>query len=395
MTSTIIPLRREADPGSPLPAAIPLSLYVHFPWCVRKCPYCDFNSHQAGGTIPEDAYLAALIADLDAALPAIWGRRVGSIFIGGGTPSLLSEAAVDRLLSALRARLPLAADVEITLEANPGTAEASRFRGYRAAGVNRLSLGVQSFDDAQLRALGRIHDGDAARRAAALAAGHFERFNLDLMFALPGQDAAGLLRDLDEALRFAPGHLSAYQLTIEPNTPFAANPPPVPDDDAAADLSDLLEQRLAEVGLKAYETSAYAQEGEACRHNLNYWHFGDYLGIGPGAHSKLTLPGEVLREVRWKSPRDYLERAGVDPVRSRTRLAPDDLAFEYLMNALRLTEGFAIDQFEARTARPWLVFAEEMQRAAADGLVSIAGGRVRPTARGRRLLNALLQRFLH
>ena len=400
MMQTFIPVRRESDSQSPLPAAIPLSLYVHFPWCVRKCPYCDFNSHEAprhkdsDSGIPEDDYLTALVADLEAALPAIWGRRVGSVFIGGGTPSLLSEGGVDRLLAALRARLPLSADAEITLEANPGTVEAARFRGYRAAGVNRVSLGVQSFDDTQLRALGRIHGADEARRAVGLAAECFEQFNVDLMFGLPQQDVEALRRDLDEALRFAPPHLSAYQLTIEPNTPFAAHPPPMPDDDEAADLADFVDQRLAQAGLMAYETSAYARAGSRCRHNLNYWQFGDYLGIGPGAHSKLTLPGEIVREVRWKSPKDYLARRGEAAVRTRTRVAANDRAFEFLMNALRLTEGFAIDDFAARTGQPWLSVAGEMGGAERDGLVTIAAGRVVPTLRGRRLLNSLLQRFL-
>ena len=400
LTRSIIPLRRDDQPPSPLPGAIPLALYVHFPWCVRKCPYCDFNSHEAprqndaAGGIPEDDYLAALVADLEAALPAIWGRRVGSVFIGGGTPSLLSEGAVDRLLSALRARLPLAADAEVTLEANPGTVEADRFRGYRAAGVNRVSLGVQSFDDAQLRALGRIHDADEARRAVGLAAECFEQFNIDLMFGLPRQDIVALRRELDEALRFAPPHLSAYQLTIEPNTPFAAHPPLLPDDDQSADLADFVESRLAEAGLAAYETSAYARVGSRCRHNLNYWQFGDYLGIGPGAHSKLTLPGEIVREVRWKAPKDYLSRRGEAAVRTRTRVATDDLAFEFMMNALRLAEGFAIDDFTARTGRSWLSVASEIARAERDGLLTSAAGRVAPTQRGRRLLNVLLQRFL-
>ena len=400
---TVIPLHAApavAKPPSaahgspPLSAAMPLSLYVHFPWCVRKCPYCDFNSHASPASIPEDDYLAALLADLEAALPAIWGRRVGSVFIGGGTPSLLSERGVDRLLAALRARLPLAGDCEITLEANPGTVEAARFKGYRAAGVTRVSLGVQSFDEHQLRALGRIHGADEARRAAAVVAETFATFNLDLMFALPGQTAADLQRDLDAALAFAPPHLSVYQLTIEPNTPFAAAPPELPDDDAAADLHDRVEACLAAARLENYETSAFARPGHRCRHNLNYWQFGDYLGIGPGAHSKLTLADRVVRQMRWKSPRQYLENAATNAMQSESGLATGDLAFEYLMNALRLADGFHIDDFERRSGQPWLAVAAEVARAEADGLLQVDGAQVRPSARGRRLLNQLLQRFL-
>jgi putative oxygen-independent coproporphyrinogen III oxidase len=383
------------DPGGPRPADLPLSLYVHVPWCRRKCPYCDFNSHTAPAGLPEQAFLAALTADLEAALPAVWGRRIGSVFIGGGTPGLLSVAAVDRLLMMLRARLPLAADAEITLEANPGAVEVDKYGGFRAAGVTRLSLGVQSFDDRQLALLGRIHDAAAARRAIGEAARHFETFNIDLMYGLPGQDVRALLADLEAALSFAPPHLSCYQLTIEPNTPFAANPPAgLPDDDAAAALSDALEARLSAAGLAAYETSAYATPGHRCRHNLNYWQFGDYLGIGPGAHGKLTLADRVVRELRWKSPRDYLARAASGAVQRSTRLDTADLRFEFLMNALRLADGFAIDDFERRSGAHWDSVAATAAAAAADGLLCIAGGRVRPTAAGRRLLNALLLRFL-
>ena len=280
----------------------PLALYVHVPWCVRKCPYCDFNSHEAGGTIPEREYVAALIADLQSALPLIWGRPVVSVFFGGGTPSLLSPAAIDELLAAFRALAMLSPDAEITLEANPGTIEAAKFAGFRAAGVNRLSLGIQSFNDTHLKALGRIHGAAEAQRAAQLAGEHFESFNLDLMYGLPGQTQEQALTDIETALAFSPSHLSCYQLTLEPNTRFAAFPPELPESDSCADMQDAIEARLAAAGYVNYETSAFARAGKQCRHNLNYWHFGDYLGIGAGAHSKLTLHDRVLRQMRWKQP---------------------------------------------------------------------------------------------
>lgn len=384
----------ESRASLPLPAAIPLSLYVHFPWCVRKCPYCDFNSHAAPEAIPEPEYLAALRADLEAALPAIWGRRVGSIFIGGGTPSLLSERGVDQLLSDLRARLPLSADCEVTLEANPGTFEASRFKGYRASGINRISLGIQSFDDRFLRQLGRIHSGDEAARAIEAVAACFDSFNLDLMYGLPGQDAAALGRDLDRALSFAPPHLSAYQLTIEPNTPFAANPPATPDEDCLDEMGDQLRQALAAAGLSQYEVSAYARAGHRCRHNLNYWHFGDYLGIGPGAHSKLSLPDRVLRQMRWKSPSSYLARAAAGAVQTESELSAEDRGFEFLMNALRLVDGFEIREFETTTGCSWSSVAGRVEEAIGLGLMVRGGGRIGTSAQGARLLNTLLQRFL-
>ena len=280
----------------------PLALYVHVPWCVQKCPYCDFNSHEASGAIPERDYVDALIADLQSALPLIWGRPVVSVFFGGGTPSLLSPAAVDELIAAFRALAMLSPEAEITLEANPGTVEADKFAGFRAAGVNRLSLGIQSFDDKHLKALGRIHGAAEAKRAAQLAGEHFDAFNLDLMYGLPGQTLAQALADMDTALAFAPGHLSCYQLTLEPNTRFAAFPPELPEGDLCADMQDAIEARLAAAGYTNYETSAFARAGKQCRHNLNYWHFGDYLGIGAGAHSKLTLHDRVLRQMRWKQP---------------------------------------------------------------------------------------------
>ena len=375
--------------------APPLALYVHVPWCVRKCPYCDFNSHEAAGAIPEAEYVAALIADLQSALPLIWGRPVVSVFFGGGTPSLLSPAAIDELLAAFRALAMLSPEAEITLEANPGTIEAEKFAGFRAAGVNRLSLGIQSFDDRHLAALGRIHGAAEAKRAAQLAGDHFDSFNLDLMYGLPGQTREQALTDVETALAFSPPHLSCYQLTLEPNTRFAAFPPALPEDDLCADMQEAIEARLAVAGYANYETSAFARAGRQCRHNLNYWHFGDYLGIGAGAHSKLTLHDRVLRQMRWKHPNAYLEnlRAG-SPVQEANEVAAGQLPFEFLMNALRLAAGFQPALFEARTAQPVSRILPQLRAAAADGLVDIGPERIFPTVRGRRYLNVLLERFL-
>ncbi|MBL8419983.1 MAG: oxygen-independent coproporphyrinogen III oxidase-like protein, partial [Dechloromonas sp.] len=332
--------------------APPLALYVHVPWCVRKCPYCDFNSHEAAGAIPETEYVAALIADLQSALPLIWGRPLVSVFFGGGTPSLLSPAAIDELLAAFRALAMLSPGAEITLEANPGTVEAGKFAGFRAAGVNRLSLGIQSFNDDHLKALGRIHGAAEAKRAAQLAGAHFDSFNLDLMYGLPGQTTEQALTDVEAALVFAPPHLSCYQLTLEPNTRFAAFPPTLPEDDLCADMQEAIEARLAAAGYANYETSAFARAGRQCRHNLNYWHFGDYLGIGAGAHSKLTLHDRVLRQMRWRQPAAYLENVrGGSPVQEAHEVAAGQLPFEFLMNALRLAAGFQPALFEARTAQ--------------------------------------------
>ncbi len=373
----------------------PLSLYVHIPWCVQKCPYCDFNSHQAAGAIPEGEYIAALIADLESALPLVWGRRVSTIFIGGGTPSLLSGEAVDSLLTAIRTRITVQPDAEITLEANPGTAEAARFAAYRAAGVNRLSLGIQSFNSTHLKALGRIHDGEEAKRAIELAARHFERFNLDLMYGLPGQSLDEALADLDCALGFAPKHLSCYQLTLEPNTRFAAAPPPLPESDLCADMQEAIEARLGEGGYRHYETSAFARPGYECLHNHNYWLFGDYLGIGAGAHGKLTMHDRVLRQMRWKQPAQYLKQvASGQPVQEEFAVAAEELPFEFLMNALRLNDGFDPALFEARTTLPLFSIEQELRRAEADGLIERAPQRIAPTRRGQRFLNELLRRFL-
>ncbi|MFC5301737.1 radical SAM family heme chaperone HemW [Azospira restricta] len=391
----IAPAGRAARSALEFRSQPPLALYIHIPWCVQKCPYCDFNSHEARREIPEEAYVAALVADLESALPLVWGRRVVSIFIGGGTPSLISGEGIDALLTAVRSRVQLLPDAEVTLEANPGTAEAGRFAAYRAAGVNRLSLGIQSFDDRHLKALGRIHGGDEAKRAIDLAARHFERFNLDLMYGLPGQTLAEAIADVDTALAFAPKHLSCYQLTLEPNTRFAAEPPVLPEADACADMQEAIEARLATAGYLHYETSAFAQPGFQCQHNLNYWLFGDYLGIGAGAHGKLTLHDRVLRQMRWKQPAQYLQQvAAGQPVHEEFAVAADDLPFEFMMNALRLCDGFDPALFEARTTLPLFAIENELRRAEADGLLVRSMERIAPTVRGQHFLNELLRRFL-
>ena len=379
-----------------LGALPPLSLYVHLPWCIKKCPYCDFNSHEmASGQPPEQAYLDALVADLDAALPLIWGRSVHSIFIGGGTPSLFSPAAIDRLLADLRARLKLSADCEITLEANPGTFEKDRFKAFRRAGVNRLSLGVQSFDDSHLKALGRVHDRAQALAAAREAAECFDTFNLDLMYALPGQDLAGLDADLSEALALKPPHLSIYHLTIEPNTYFAKFPPSVPEDDLAYDMLDHLVAQAGQAGLARYEVSAFAQAGHRCWHNLNYWRFGDYLGIGAGAHSKLSFAHRVVRQVRVREPKLYMERAMQGQAVSQdSEVGRADLAFEFMLNALRLPEGFALQDFTERTGLAPSALQAGLAQAQAQGLLTLDLTHARPTAQGFDFLNDLQALFL-
>lgn len=376
----------------------PLALYVHFPWCVRKCPYCDFNSHEpAGGfgAIPEAQYLEALRADLEAALPYVWGRPVISVFIGGGTPSLLSPAGLARLLSDVRALLPLVPDCEITLEANPGTVEAARFAAYRAAGVNRLSLGIQSFDEAKLKALGRIHDRAQAIAAVECAQRHFENFNLDLMFALPGQTLQDLHADLQTALDFAPPHLSYYQLTLEPNTVFAKYPPPLPDEDLAAAMLETVQERLGAAGYRRYEVSAYARPGNECRHNLNYWTFGDYLGIGAGAHGKLSFPHRIVRQRRLRQPASYLAQGGSGRFVAESKEVPRaELPFEFMLNALRLTDGVPAALFPARTGLPPSAIAGAVERAVARGLLEATPDRLRPTPLGQRFLSDLQALFL-
>lgn len=381
--------------GSGLAVPPPLSLYIHLPWCVRKCPYCDFNSHATRG-IPESDYIDALLLDLERALPDIWGRRIHSVFFGGGTPSLFSVDGIDRILTGVRTLTPLQPGAEITLEANPGTVEAARFAGFRAAGITRVSLGIQSFNPRHLQALGRIHDDAEARRAAELAAAHFDTFNLDLMYALPGQTLAEALVDVETALTFQPPHLSAYHLTLEPNTPFGhAAPSGLPDDDAAADMQLAIEARLHEAGMQHYETSAYARPHHASRHNRNYWQFGDYLGIGAGAHSKLSFHDRMLRQMRTKHPQQYMQAAKqgthIADIRTLTR---DDLPFEFMMNALRLNEGVPAALFEARTGLPLSVCAAALESARARALLEPDPTRLRPTLRGQRYLNDLLELFL-
>jgi putative oxygen-independent coproporphyrinogen III oxidase len=381
-------------PGT-LTALPPLSLYIHIPWCVRKCPYCDFNSHESRTAIPESDYVDALILDLEQALPLIWGRKVHSIFFGGGTPSIFSPDAIDRILSAVRARVPLTYEAEITLEANPGTVDEARFAGFRDAGVNRLSLGIQSFNSRHLTALGRIHDEAQARSAAEIALQTFERVNLDLMYALPEQSMDQALSDVRTALALGPTHLSCYHLTLEPNTPFYRTPPPLPDDDASAAMQEAIEELLASAGYQHYETSAFAQQGKRCRHNLNYWQFGDYLGIGAGAHSKLSFHDRILRQSRYKHPASYLQKTATgEHIEQERVLGAEDLGFEFMMNALRLTEGFEVPLFEERTGLPLSVVNQPLAEAESKGLISRDVARIAPTLRGQRYLNELLQLFL-
>ncbi len=387
------------------PALPPLSLYVHMPWCVRKCPYCDFNSHElrrpptgnglALDAALEDEYVAALLLDLDAALPQVWGRPVRTLFFGGGTPSLFSATSIDALLSGFRARVTLIPDAEVTLEANPGTFEARKFAEFRAAGINRLSVGVQSFDPVQLKKLGRIHDDVQARSALRIARETFENFNVDLMYALPGQTMAGALADLSTALAHAPDHVSAYHLTIEPNTWFHRHPPAVPDDDLAAAMQDAIEAQLADAGFDHYETSAFARPARAAQHNLNYWTFGDYLGIGAGAHSKISIHDRVARQMRWKHPREYMQKAKLGAaVQQEHEVRADALPFEFMMNALRLAHGVDVGAFQARTGLTLDVIEGELAQAQALGLMERNPLRLQPTLKGQRFLNDLLQIFL-
>ena len=378
-----------------LAALPPLSLYVHLPWCVRKCPYCDFNSHEARGGLPEDEYVDALVADLESTLPSVWGRRVHAVFFGGGTPSLFSARSIDRLLAAIRARLPLEPDAEVTLEANPGTFESDKFRDFRAAGVNRLSIGIQSFDPAHLKALGRIHDEREAHRAVEIARTHFDNFNLDLMYALPAQTERAARRDVETAIASGAPHISAYHLTIEPNTFFAKHPPAVPDDDAAAAIHEAVERTLEGAGYVHYETSAFAKPGRESRHNLNYWRFGDYLGIGAGAHAKISFPDRIVREARVRTPAEYMRRVaeGTQAV-ERREVGRSELPFEFMMNALRLADGFEVAMFAERTGLPIAAAEAALARAEAKGLIARDPLRIRPTERGRRFLNDLLELFL-
>jgi putative oxygen-independent coproporphyrinogen III oxidase len=403
MTSPTDVADKFLRPGTlQLGAPPPLSVYVHLPWCLKKCPYCDFNSHElgasrnSGGELPETQYLNALRADLEASLPLVWGRTVQTVFIGGGTPSLFSPAGIERLLSDLRSLLPLAPGCEVTLEANPGTFERQRFKAFRAAGVTRLSIGVQSFDDAKLKALGRVHDRAQALAAIEEAAGAFDTFNLDLMYALPGQTLAALETDLRTALAFQPPHLSLYHLTLEPNTAFALKPPVLPDEDTGAAMLDRLVELTAEAGLQRYEVSAYARPGHRSAHNLNYWQFGDYLGLGAGAHGKLSFPHRVLRTVKWREPARYMAEAlAGNAASNQDEVGRKALPFEFMLNALRLREGFELALFTDRTGLPPSAIADGLAKARTMGLIeNDTGPHVRPTIKGFDFLSDLQALFL-
>lgn len=379
-----------------LPALPPLSLYIHLPWCLKKCPYCDFNSHEMQpAAMPEGRYLDALVADLEASLPLIWGREVHSIFLGGGTPSLFSPDGIARLLSDVRARLKLVPDCEITLEANPGTFEKDRFKAFRQAGVTRLSVGVQSFNDEFLKALGRVHNSGQAIAAVEEAATAFETFNIDLMYALPGQTLAQLEADVTQALALLPPHLSIYHLTIEPNTYFAKFPPATPPEDTAYAMLDRITEMTTGAGLERYEVSAYARPGHRCWHNFNYWQFGDYLGIGAGAHSKLSFAHRVVRQIRYREPKLYMDNAlAGEAVAQDEEVARGDLPFEFMLNALRLREGFALQDFADRTGLPLSAIQQPLQEAEAKGLVTRDFARVQPTEKGFDFLSDLQALFL-
>jgi oxygen-independent coproporphyrinogen-3 oxidase len=399
--SAATPLVRDIQhymrPGTLQLAALPpLSLYVHLPWCIKKCPYCDFNSHeQRPGELPEQRYIDALMADLEAALPLIWGRTIHSIFIGGGTPSLFSPQAIDRLLGDVRARLRLEPDCEITLEANPGTFEKDRFRAFRGAGVTRLSVGVQSFNDQHLQALGRVHDRAQALAAVEEAARSFDTFNLDIMYALPGQTLQNVEQDIQTALGLAPSHISIYHLTIEANTYFAKFPPVIPEDDMAYDMLDRITEMTSAAGLDRYEVSAYAKPGHRCFHNLNYWQFGDYLGIGAGAHSKLSFAHRVMRQVRFREPQLYMTNALAGrAVAQDEEVARAELPFEFMLNALRLRNGFGLTQFSERTGLPISAIQGALDQAERKGLIERDFNRVKPTVRGFDFLNDLQALFL-
>ena len=377
-------------------AALPtLSLYVHLPWCLKKCPYCDFNSHELAGEMPEQRYIDALMADLEASLPLIWGRTVHSIFIGGGTPSLFSPQAIDRLLGDIRARLKLAADCEITLEANPGTFEKDRFKAFRSAGVNRLSVGVQSFNDDHLKALGRVHDRAQAIAAVEEAAQAFDTFNLDIMYALPGQTLEMQAQDMRQALALGPPHISIYHLTIEANTYFAKFPPVVPEEDTAYAMLDQITEITEAAGLQRYEVSAYAKPGHRCFHNLNYWQFGDYLGIGAGAHSKLSFAHRVVRQTRYREPALYMQKAlAGNAAAQEAEVSRADLPFEFMLNAFRLKDGFTLQDFSDKTGLPFTAIQKGLDEAERKGLIERDFVHVKPTVRGFDFLNDLQSLFL-
>ena len=378
-----------------LGALPPLSLYIHLPWCIKKCPYCDFNSHEASSDMPEQRYIDALVADLESSLPLIWGRTVHSVFIGGGTPSLFSPQAIERLLGDIRARLRLEAGCEITLEANPGTFEKNRFKAFRSAGVTRLSVGVQSFDDRHLKALGRVHDRAQALAAVEEAAQAFDTFNLDIMYALPGQTIENLEQDMRQALALNPPHISIYHLTIEPNTYFAKFPPAIPEEDMAYAMLDKITELTERAGLQRYEVSAYAKPGHRCFHNLNYWQFGDYLGIGAGAHSKLSFAHRVIRQVRYREPKLYMDQAlAGEPITQETEVSRAELPFEFMLNAFRVKDGFKLQDFSEKTGLPFSAIESSLQEAERQGLIVRDFVRVKPTERGFDFLNDLQALFL-
>lgn len=375
----------------------PLSLYIHVPWCIRKCPYCDFNSHEASGEIPEDRYLDALQADIEQSLPDVWGRPVHTVFIGGGTPSLLSAAAVDRLMAMLRSHFTLWPDAEVTLEANPGAAEAGRFKSYAESGINRISLGIQTFNDSQLKKLGRVHDGKQARQAIEMAMTAVGRVNLDLMFALPGQTFKDAIDDAREALSFGTEHLSIYQLTLEPNTVFAKFPPELPDEDIAVQMEEGIEALLAEHDFERYEVSAFARPGARAKHNVNYWKFGDYLGLGPGAHGKVTLPDRIQREIRLRNPESWMNASllrNKSQISESRQVPQSDFAFEFMLNALRLREGVPLDLFFERTGLNYGDVSSKLALARQKKLLTTDSTRLQATDTGWRFLNELQTIFL-
>ncbi|MEP6878035.1 MAG: radical SAM family heme chaperone HemW [Nitrosospira sp.] len=403
MTAIISPTSILGSQSPRLDSLPPLSLYIHIPWCMKKCPYCDFNSHEIrgrNGDVPEAEYVTALIHDLEAALPQVWGRKVVTVFFGGGTPSLFSARSIDAILTAVRTLLPLEHFAEITLEANPGTFEARKFADFRAAGINRLSIGIQSFNPKHLQSLGRIHDDSEAHRAIEIAQKNFDNVNLDLMYALPHQTMAEARNDIETAIACGISHISAYHLTLEPNTLFHRYPPPLPDDDLSAEMQLMIEQTLAHGDYANYETSAFARSGRESRHNMNYWMFGDYLGIGAGAHSKISFADRIVRQMRYKQPRDYLAKMAPDmtasdsPVMEQHEVERNDRGFEFMMNALRLTEGFATETFMERTGLPITNIQRQLDEAERRQLIERDYQRVAPTLAGRRFLNDLLQIFL-
>ena len=374
----------------------PLSLYIHIPWCIKKCPYCDFNSHESRNEIPEKRYVAALIADLEQSVPRVYGRKIKSVFFGGGTPSLFSVQSVDEILSAVRMLTPLDYGAEVTLEANPGTVDTAHFAGYKQAGVNRISLGIQSFNADYLKALGRIHDDKQAIQAAELALKTFERVNLDVMYALPNQSLKDALNDAKMAVKLNPDHLSFYHLTLEPNTPFHRTPPSLPSDDVSADMQEQIEALLAQNGYEHYETSAFCKPKSQARHNLNYWQFGDYLGIGAGAHSKLSFHDKITRETRHKHPKAFMENAeSGNAVDNTWTIERADLGFEFMMNALRLTGGFETKLFQERTGMPWQAVSMRTTAAFNKGLITQNHRFIQPTLLGQRYLNNLLEMFIN